>query len=189
MLSLCLCLVPQVSPFIFFFFFWSMPCGMWDLISLTRDQTCSSALEAESHNHWTARKSPSLHFFCVFSSTTASEKLVYLHCSSWLDVPSMSQKRARWRSFHLPVKPSFRAVTKVQGERPTSTTPHCGHYEARILPLFCPGSLALCSADSLMVTKWLLKIQHFKQTQQHPSEEETVLILYLSFVPNIFIEL
>ena len=186
MLSLCLCLVPQVSPFIFlFFFFWSMPCGMWDLSSLTRDQTCSSALEAESHNHWTAREVPLPSSFCVFSSTTASEKLGFLHCSSWLDVPSMSQKRARWRSFHLPVKPPFRAITKVQGERPTSTTPHCGHYEARILLLFCP----LRSADSLMVTKWLLKIQHFKQTQQHPSEEETVLILYLSFVPNIFIEL
>lgn len=67
--------------------------------------------------------------------------------------------------------------------------PQYGHYESRILPFFCSNSPALLLANSLMVTKWLLKIQYFKQTQQHPSEEETVLILYLSFVPNIFIEL
>ena len=34
----------------------SPPCGMWDLSSLTRDQTRPPALEAQSLNHWTARE-------------------------------------------------------------------------------------------------------------------------------------
>lgn len=40
------------------FCFMAMPCGKWDLTSWNRDQTCASALEAWSLNHWLARKSP-----------------------------------------------------------------------------------------------------------------------------------
>ena len=95
MLSLCLCLVPQVSPVIFFFFFWSMPCGMWDLSSLTRDQTCSSALEAESHNHWTARKSSSLHFFCVFFQHNSLRKAGFLTLQFMVRCPKHVPKESQ----------------------------------------------------------------------------------------------
>ena len=38
----------------------AVPCGMWDLSSLTRDwiHYPTSALEAQSHNHWTTGKVP-----------------------------------------------------------------------------------------------------------------------------------
>lgn len=76
--------------------------------------------------------------------------------------------------------------TQIQGEGPgpTSTMSQRGHKESRILPSSCSIDLALSSANSPMVTKWLLQIQ-FKQTQQHPTEEEMVLISYL-FCPQYF---
>ena len=42
----------------FFFFFW-LHC-MWDLTSLTRDQSCTTALEIQSLNHWTAKEVPDI---------------------------------------------------------------------------------------------------------------------------------
>ena len=50
-----------VFPFLFssrnfFFFFWLQ--NMQYLNSLTRNQTCHSAVEAQSLNHWTAREAP-----------------------------------------------------------------------------------------------------------------------------------
>ena len=36
--------------------FW--PQGMWDLSSLTRDQTCTPCIGRQSLNHWTAREVP-----------------------------------------------------------------------------------------------------------------------------------
>ena len=41
--------------FTFFFFFLT---ALWDLSSLTRDQTWTMAVKALSYNHWTARKIP-----------------------------------------------------------------------------------------------------------------------------------
>ena len=32
--------------------------GMWDLSSLTRDQTCTSYIGRQSVNHWTTREVP-----------------------------------------------------------------------------------------------------------------------------------
>ena len=49
------------SLYSFIFFFW--PRGLWDLSSLTRDRTCTPALEAWSLNHWTAREVP----MCLYS--------------------------------------------------------------------------------------------------------------------------
>ena len=37
-------------------FFGGVPCGMWDLSSLTRDRIGAPALGARSLNHWTPRK-------------------------------------------------------------------------------------------------------------------------------------
>ena len=34
------------------------PRGMWDLSSLTRDQTCTPCIGRRSLNHWTAREVP-----------------------------------------------------------------------------------------------------------------------------------
>ena len=39
-----------------FWFFW--PQGMWDLISLTRDQTRNPCIGRGSLNHWTTREVP-----------------------------------------------------------------------------------------------------------------------------------
>ena len=39
------------------FYFW-LPYGMWELSSLTREQTCAPAVEAQSPNHWTTGESP-----------------------------------------------------------------------------------------------------------------------------------
>ena len=38
---------------------------MYDLSSLTRDQTCALVLEAQSLNYWTARDVPNSHIFTV----------------------------------------------------------------------------------------------------------------------------
>ena len=40
------------------FFFFSLPLGMWDLSSLTRDQTHAHALVVQNLNHWTAKEVP-----------------------------------------------------------------------------------------------------------------------------------
>ena len=45
-----------------FFFFFVVPHSMWDLSSLTRDQTHGPALEAKSLNHWTTREYQAHHF-------------------------------------------------------------------------------------------------------------------------------
>ena len=45
--------------FIYYYFnILAMPCGTWDLSSLTRDQTCTPSLEGQTFNHWTAREVP-----------------------------------------------------------------------------------------------------------------------------------
>ena len=44
---------------ILFSFNLAAPCGMWDLSSLSREQTVAPALEVLSLNHWTAREVPS----------------------------------------------------------------------------------------------------------------------------------
>ena len=55
---------------------------MWDLSSLTRDQTHALVLEAQSPNHWTARKVFFFIFFIVkdysFANMRASIYLVNL---------------------------------------------------------------------------------------------------------------
>lgn len=55
---------------------------MWDLISLSRDQTHPSALEAQSHKHWTTRKVPLTpltpvngHIYFWLMARTLQEKL------------------------------------------------------------------------------------------------------------------
>ena len=94
--SLCLCLVPQVYPFIFFFFFfWPMPCGMWDLSSLTRDRTCFSALKAQSHNHWTARKVPLPSSFCVFFQHNRLRKAGFLTLQFMVGCPKHVPKESQ----------------------------------------------------------------------------------------------
>ena len=50
-----------------FFFFLAAQCGIQDLSSLTRDQTCTSAVEAQSPNHWTIRKFLPAHNFLIDS--------------------------------------------------------------------------------------------------------------------------
>lgn len=47
---------------IFFFFFWTMTCGLWDLSSPSRDRTRAPAVKTASPNHWTAREF--LQVFC-----------------------------------------------------------------------------------------------------------------------------
>ena len=41
------------------FLFFGCIC-MWDLSSLTRDQTCTTALNIQSLNHWTAKEVPDI---------------------------------------------------------------------------------------------------------------------------------
>ena len=48
-------------------FFWGSvggptPRSLWDLSSLTRDELRPSAVTAWSHNHWTAREFPQMHY-------------------------------------------------------------------------------------------------------------------------------
>ena len=38
--------------------------GMWDLSSLTRDQTCTSYIGRQSVNHWTTREVPRIWLWC-----------------------------------------------------------------------------------------------------------------------------
>ena len=40
-----------------------MECGMWDLSSLTRNQTYAPAVEVQSLNHWTTREVPFVAYF------------------------------------------------------------------------------------------------------------------------------
>ena len=50
------------------FFFFAVLQGLRDLSSLTRDQTCAPAVEAQSPHHWTAREYPSwLVLICILS--------------------------------------------------------------------------------------------------------------------------
>ena len=44
--------------FFFSFFFLDTLQGIWDLSSLTRDQTMPPAMEARNLNHWTYREVP-----------------------------------------------------------------------------------------------------------------------------------
>ena len=63
----------KTNPSIFFFFlFLATLCGMWDLNSLIRDQTCASCTgSAESWPlDWTAREAPNPSFLLLFSFTT-----------------------------------------------------------------------------------------------------------------------
>lgn len=132
----------------------------------------------------------------VPSSKMASGKPDSLH---WLGVLSMSQKRVGQRSYHsvtklqshaasLPLHPLVEAVTKAHPRfkgrelRPTSAVPQCGHQKSRILPSFCSADLAWYSADSPIVTKWLLQIQPFRQTQQCPTEKEKTVLPRISLL-------
>ena len=45
------------------FFFLAEPCGLQDLGSLTRDQTWAMAVEVQSLDHWTVKKSQFKKFF------------------------------------------------------------------------------------------------------------------------------
>ena len=49
----------------FFLFFLAVLLGMWNLSSLTRDQTCAPALEVRSLNHCTAREVPCVSVLCL----------------------------------------------------------------------------------------------------------------------------
>ena len=49
---------------VFHFIFW-LPYGMWELSSLTREQTCAPAVEAQSPNHWTTGESPCFVLFLI----------------------------------------------------------------------------------------------------------------------------
>lgn len=53
-----------------FYFILAAQCGMWDLRSSTRDQTCASAVEMPSPNHWAIKWS----FKCHFLSWKTFEK-------------------------------------------------------------------------------------------------------------------
>ena len=63
-----------------FFFFFGLLCGMRDLSSLIRDQTCAPEVEMQSPNHWTAREFPRIIFeeyiFLIYS-TSILEGLLY----------------------------------------------------------------------------------------------------------------
>ena len=64
----CLCLYSKYSPqpkcyysnYWEFFYFLATPAGMWDLSSLTRDQTHTPYLRSTSLNHWPAKEVPIL---------------------------------------------------------------------------------------------------------------------------------
>ena len=43
----------------------SWPSGMWNLSSLTRDQTCTPRIGRQSLNHWTAREVPQIIFLKI----------------------------------------------------------------------------------------------------------------------------
>ena len=49
---------------LFHFIFW-LPYGMWELSSLTREQTWVPAVEAQSPNHWTTGESPCFVLFLI----------------------------------------------------------------------------------------------------------------------------
>ena len=49
---------------LFHFIFW-LPYGMWELSSLTREQTWVPAVEAQSPNHWTTGVSPCFVLFLI----------------------------------------------------------------------------------------------------------------------------
>ena len=63
-----------------------MPSGMQDLSSPTRNGTCSPAIEVQSLNQWTPRKS--LAFVCLLS-------LLLLLCFVLFVLPQKSRKRER----------------------------------------------------------------------------------------------
>ena len=47
----------------YFFFFLAAPSCLWDLSSLSRNQTQAPAVEAQSLNHWTTREVPPMPLF------------------------------------------------------------------------------------------------------------------------------
>ena len=49
--------------FLFYFLGGTIPRGMQDLSSLTRDEPVPPAVEAQSPNQWTAREFPLFYFF------------------------------------------------------------------------------------------------------------------------------
>ena len=51
---------------VYLFLFSAPPHGMWDLSSPTRDQPVPPAVEAQSLNHWTARKVPKIYLHFPF---------------------------------------------------------------------------------------------------------------------------
>ena len=54
-----------ILPLFYVLFFW--PRGIWDLSSLTRDQTRTPSTARRSPNHWTAKEVPSLCFSNLYS--------------------------------------------------------------------------------------------------------------------------
>ena len=58
------CIVFVTILFLFYLLvFW--PRGMWDLSSLTRDQTCTPCIGRRSLNHWTAREVPAFKKYII----------------------------------------------------------------------------------------------------------------------------
>ena len=61
---------------------------MWDLSSLTRDQTRVPATKAQSPNHWTAREFPAHSHICVTSLDLAQLQMLLSCClitiSTWM---------------------------------------------------------------------------------------------------------
>ena len=59
------------------------PWGMWDLIPLTRDRTCTQCIGRQSLSHWTVREAPCL--FLASKQWNNSHVIAILHRSHFLE--------------------------------------------------------------------------------------------------------
>ena len=124
--------------------FLAKPRGMWDLSSLSRDQTCASALEVWSLKHWTTREVP------PWPTLSQSHSIKVLSD----EYPPLSVPGA----VHSPSRAALGPVLSPAGHR------HLGfeqsHSQLRLSqPLPCPSTL-----QSLRRIWWL---------EQHQSLEVT----------------
>ena len=64
-----------------------LPCSMWDLSSLTRDQTRVPYIGRQSLDHQTTREIPSFHTVCYFDSIFLQDACTWVsHCKNlWND--------------------------------------------------------------------------------------------------------
>ena len=106
-----------------FFFFLTVPCGMWDLSCPARDQTRVACVGKQSLNLWTSGEDPKSDFLKYFKNLISFFN-IWLHCEAcrilvpWPRIEPMSPAAEAWSLNHW----TTREVPRLDFSKPCHST-------------------------------------------------------------------